>query len=423
LARCCIATGRRARLASSDFPASLYVHVPFCVDKCLYCNFYSVPRRSVSQRLQEEVVEQTIEQAQFFLRALGSVNPPPTVFMGGGTPSSLPRSLLHVLLRSLGAPSSQEWTVEANPESIDEEFLSECSAAGVTRISAGVQSTDDARLQALHRTGSRKDILRAVELLRLHWRADVSLDFIAGIPGQTSQDVVADLSLVDDLAVSHVSLYSLTYEPDTPLARLVQRGDVQPNSAEKDEALWFTGVEELRKRAYLHYEVSNFCRPAKECRHNLRYWRLEPYLGAGPGAVSTLPAEPIAEALGKRQIGREGGVLRMSNPRDLHGFLTGRKTMWGAQFELVSPEDFLLETLMMGLRLEEGVSTKLFRHRFGARLEEILPGLWERWVERGLARPIDDRIALSDSGRMMLDGLLAEIPRPRGGADLRISWP
>jgi len=410
-------------LASSESSVSLYVHVPFCVDKCLYCNFYSVPRRLVDRRIQEEVVEQTIEQARFFLDALGNNAPPQTLFMGGGTPSSLPRPLLRRLLSSLGSPSCLEWTVEANPESIDEEFLGNCSEAGVTRISAGVQSTDDRRLRALNRTGSRQDILRAVELLRLYWGADLSLDFIAGIPDQEPQEVVADLSILDELSVSHVSLYSLTYEPDTPLARRVQRGEVRPNSAEKDEELWFTGVEELRTRGYIHYEVSNFCRPGKECRHNLRYWRLEPYLGAGPGAVSTLPAGPIAKALGKPELAGRGGVLRMSNPRDLRRFLAGRGDMWGAQFEAVSPEDFLFETLMMGLRLAEGVPVSLFHRRFGAGLEEILPGLWEGWVGRGAARPIDARLALSDSGRMMLDGLLGEIPQQKVGRSLDVSWP
>ena len=413
-------------MAGSELPLSLYIHVPFCVDKCLYCNFYSVPRRSVHESIQEAVVDQTIRQMRFFLGAMGDACTVQTIFMGGGTPSTLPHPLLRRLLSSFGPSSCQEWTVEANPESIDQDFLDACGDAGVTRISAGVQSTDDRHLGTLGRTGSRQDILRAAGLLRSRWKGDVNLDFIAGIPGQEPADVVKDLSLLDELPVSHVSLYSLTYEPDTPLARLVTKEKIRPNSPEKDEQLWFTGVEELKRRGYIHYEVSNFCRPGKECRHNLRYWRLEPYLGAGPGAVSTLPAGAVAKALnrpGGSGDGERGGVLRMSNPRDIRGYLVGRERLWGAELEAVRPADFLLETLMMGLRLEEGISAGVFARRFGSPFQEVFPGLWESWVSRGAARPAGERLALSDSGRMMLDGLLSEMPHEPDARTLTVSWP
>ncbi len=409
-------------MASSEPSLSLYLHVPFCVDKCLYCNFFSLPRRSVTDAAQEAVVRQTIEQAAFFLDLLGYGGPPRTVFMGGGTPSTLARPRLRRLLGFPGCRGCEEWTVEANPESIDEEFLDICREAGVTRISAGVQSTDDRLLRVLARSAGRADIMKAVELLRRGWKADLNLDFIAGIPGQEPQEVIADLSLLDALTVSHVSLYSLTYEPDTPLERLVQEGHVRPNPEEKDEELWFAGVEELQKRGFSHYEVSNFCKPGKECRHNLRYWRIEPYLGAGPSAVSTLPAGPLARVAGMPQL-HEGEVLRMSNPRDIHSFLEGRGNLWGARFEVVKPEDFLLETLMMGLRLEDGIPSDLFSNRFGASFADILPGVWEGWVERGAALPPGDRLRLSHSGRMMLDGLLSEMPAPPAERKLQVSWP
>ncbi|MGA2612666.1 MAG: coproporphyrinogen-III oxidase family protein [Spirochaetia bacterium] len=410
-------------MASSELPLSLYVHVPFCVDKCLYCNFYSLPARTVAEGIQESVVNETIEQARFFREALGNDGPPQTVFMGGGTPSTLVRPLLSRMLSALGNPSCPEWTVEANPESIDEEFLEICCGAGVTRISAGVQSTNDRHLRALRRTGSRRDIARAVGLLRRRWNADLNLDFIAGIPGQEPREVASDLALLDELPASHVSLYSLTYEPGTPLERLVETGKVRPNSADRDEELWFAGVTELRRRGYAHYEISNFCRPGKECRHNLRYWRLEPYLGVGPSAVSTLPAAPIARTLGRPELAEPGAVLRMTNPSDVHAFLLGRDSLWGARLETVRPADFLVETLMMGLRLEEGIPTAAFLRRFGSSFDEIFPGLWGSWVSQGVAHPAGDRLAMSDSGRMMLDGLLAAMPPEAKDRELRVRWP
>lgn len=393
------------------------------MDKCLYCGFYSVPRRSVDADVQKAVVEQIIEEARLFKDAMGCGPPFRTVFMGGGTPSALPRSLLQKLLTELEQPGCDEWTVEANPESVDEEFLELCRDAGVTRISVGVQSTTDFHLRTLRRTGSRRDIMRTVELLRDQWAGDLNLDFVAGIPGQTPADVATDLSLLDVLPVSHVSLYSLTYEPETPLARLVEKGDIHPNTPEQDEELWFRGVEELRGRGYLHYEVSNFCQPGKECRHNLRYWRLEPYVGVGPGAVSTVPAAPAAAALGRPDLAHRGPVARISNPPDIRGFLAGREQFWGAEAESVKPEDFLVETLMMGLRLKEGIPAQAFTARFGGRFDEIFPGVWRSWVERGLALPAADRLAMSDSGRMVLDGLLSDIARNPVAKKLRVSWP
>ena len=343
--------------------------------------------------------------------------------MGGGTPSTLSRPLLSRLLGAIGGRDCREWTVEANPESIDKEFLDICKKAGVTRLSAGVQSTDDKLLKALGRSARRADILRAARLLRREWAEDLNLDFIAGIPGQERSDVIEDLSLLDDLVVSHVSLYSLTYEPGTPLERLVRGGLVRPNSEEKDEDLWFCGVEELLRRDFRHYEVSNFCKPGKECLHNLRYWRLEPYLGVGPSAVSTLPSGAVSRALGRPDLAARSGVLRMTNPSDTSSFLTGRQGLWGARFEPVEPSDFLLETLLMGLRLEEGISAESFERRFGTAFQDFYPGLWEKWVDQGAALPAGDHLAMSHGGRMILDGLLAEMPEATMARAPRVSWP
>jgi oxygen-independent coproporphyrinogen-3 oxidase len=404
----------------------------------LYCNFFSVPKHLVSEQVQEAVVEQTIEQARFFQDLLGYEGAPRTIFMGGGTPSTLAPSNLRRLLagirnatfrstamntlrdEAIKGVECEEWTVEANPESINQSFLDTCTGAGVTRISAGVQSTSDERLRILQRSAGRSDILKAAEVLRAGWGRDLNLDFIAGIPGEKPADVVSDLTLLDELPATHVSLYSLTYEPDTPLGRLVQTGEVRANSQEKDEELWFAGVEELQRRGFRQYEVSNFCLPQKECQHNLSYWRLGPYLGVGPSAVSTLPAKPLARALGHPDLAATSEVIRMTTPKDIHDFLGGRRNLWGAQFETVQPKDFLFETLMMGLRLQEGIISDDFRARFGAGFEDLFPDLWDSWVSRGMAMPGSERLALSDSGRMMLDGLLATLPTTRPPS---VSWP
>ncbi len=407
---------------------SLYVHVPFCVDKCLYCDFFSVPRHTVAADIQDRVVAQIIEQAKFFGDALGSGLILQTVFMGGGTPSVLSRPALRKLLSAVRPSTStiEEWTVEANPESIDAEFLTLCAEAGVTRISAGIQSTDDRHLRTLRRTGKRHEIDRALGLMRDLWQGDLNFDFIAGIPGQEPNEVRRDLSLLDQFPATHVSLYSLTYEPETPLSRLVEQGAIKRNSEEKDEELWFAGRDELSRRGYRQYEISNFSLPGRECRHNMRYWRIEPYIGVGPGAVSTLPLAGLARVPSLPRAGSASPVVRISNPKDIGLFLQGREKLWGAQAEVIEPEDFLLETLMMGLRLEDGLSAARLERRFGQTFEELFPGLWSSWVKRGFAKPAGEMLALTDNGRMLLDGLLAdaESARERTTArELIVQWP
>lgn len=422
-------------MESSDPALSLYVHVPFCTDKCLYCDFFSVPRHSVSEDIQEAVIRQTILQAGYFLNARASeastrLRVPPrieTIFMGGGTPSALSRENLAALLDAFRDKAAIEWTVEANPESIDEKLISLCEDAGVTRLSVGVQTLRNSLLRLLRRPASRSQTLAALELLGRRWRGGLNLDLIAGIPGQSPGEVREDLAHLVQFRPSHLSLYQLTYEPETELALLVQQGKIVLNTRELDEELWFAGKEALEGWGFKHYEISNFCLPGKECRHNLRYWRMEPYLGVGPGAVSTLPARAFALALGRPELAEApGGVLRVSNTKDIHAFLGGQGSLWGLEVESVKPEDFLFENLMMGLRLQEGISTASWESRFGRSFDEFFPGIWRRWSDEGLAEKPLGNLRLTESGRMVLDGLLGELTERLATAGLpsiTISWP
>jgi oxygen-independent coproporphyrinogen-3 oxidase len=347
--------------------------------------------------------------------------------MGGGTPSALSRANLAILLGAFRDTGSGEWTVEANPESVDGQFLDLCRTAGVTRLSVGVQSLRDERLRLLKRPASRRKTLTALELLKGEWQGELNLDFIAGIPGQTPLEVREDLSVLAQFLPGHVSLYQLTCEPETELARMVEQGRVVLNSPELDEELWFAGKDELESRGYVHYEISNFCLPGKESRHNLRYWRMEPYMGVGPGAVSTVPAKPFARVLGRPDLAEiPGGVLRVTNTKDLPAFLTGQEALWGLQVEAVEPKDFLLENLMMGLRLQEGVSVALWESRFGRSFDEFFPGLWNQWSGKGFAEQRAQCLRLTETGRLVLDGLLGEVAEKLATEVLPsivVSWP
>jgi oxygen-independent coproporphyrinogen-3 oxidase len=239
--------------------------------------------------------------------------------------------------------------------------------------------------------------------------------------------LLADAEVVARTGVGHASLYSLTVEPGTPFAGLVASGSIVLNDRSLDDELWLAGRARFQDAGLRQYEVSNFARPGKECRHNLRYWRLEPYLGIGPGAVSTLPPDMASALTGVRE---DAAVVRLSNPRDIGTFLapagSGAGSPWGIATEVVPGSAFILETLMMGLRLVDGIGAEPFRKRFGLGLDELAPGLWERWVARGLAEPERGSLQLTDRGLLQLDPLLGELAgalRSDGPPPTAVRWP
>ncbi len=375
----------------------------------------------------EEIVDETIKLADHLVDSAGSGARVETLFVGGGTPSCLPPEELRTLLRGFSSRGCSEWTVESNPETLDESFLMECRQAGVTRLSVGIQSLSSRHLRTLRRRATGEHARAAIELLKKKWDGELNLDFITGIPGQTASDVREDLSILGDGWPDHVSMYQLTLEPGTPLEAMVNEGRITLNRSEVDEELWLSGRDELTSRGYRQYEVSNFALPGRECRHNLRYWRIDPYAGAGPGAVSTLPASWAARACALPGLAEGGqGVVRLTAPKDIGAFLQGEERFWGIETELISPADFLLETIMMGLRLAGGIPEAGLRSRFGRGFSELFPGLWEGWVARGLALPLQGSLRLSPGGILLLDRLLGDVvdrlpDAARSG--LGVSWP
>jgi oxygen-independent coproporphyrinogen-3 oxidase len=414
-------------LAPPDPALSLYIHVPFCTDKCLYCDFFSVPRGSVTPTVMEKMVSETTKMAHRLIDSAGSATRVETLFVGGGTPSCLPAAQLKTLLGAFSPLGCSEWTVESNPETLDETFLDECREAGVSRLSVGIQSLKTMHLRTLRRRATREHGEAAMELLRKMWDGELNLDFITGIPGQSVSDVMEDLASVGGGWPDHVSLYQLTVEPGTPLETMVDEGRIRLNRSELDEELWLAARDALQSRGYRQYEVSNFSVPGRECRHNLRYWRIDPYVGAGPGAVSTLPAAWAARTAARPELAGNGqSVVRLTAPKDIGAFLRGEESFWGIETELISPTEFLLENVMMGLRLAGGIPEAMLQSRFGRGFAESFPGVWEGWVSRGLALPPDGSLKLSPDGLLLLDRLLGDIVArlpdvERSG--LSVSWP
>jgi oxygen-independent coproporphyrinogen-3 oxidase len=222
-----------------------------------------------------------------------------------------------------------------------------------------------------------------------------------GVPGQSRADLFRDLREARQAGAGHVSLYALTPPPGTALAEAVQEDA-------RDE-LWLAGFEQLEAQGYRNYEVANFARPGEECLHNLRYWRLEPYLGVGPGAVSTLP-------------GADGGVLRLYHPENIPAYLAGNP--WGLRREAIRPKEFLLETLMMGFRLRNGIGAEEFSRRFGRPLPDLIPGVWRRWREQGYLQEVCEAYAFTDRARLFLNRRLLEAQEALGEAEEpAVRWP
>ena len=385
---------------------SLYIHVPFCLGKCSYCDFYSITAVGSAPA----VVDRTIEEGSRALDGLGGPRLA-TVYVGGGTPSALRRGDLARLLqgvRSWCAGPPDELTVEANPETTDEEFVDICASFGVTRLSVGVQTLEPGLLTLLDRRATREQTLGGLDLIRTRWRGELSVDLLAGIPGQSSERLIDDIDSVLRFVPWHVSLYSLTREKGTPYDRRIRAGKLEEMPAEEQERLWLAGVRHLRGLGYRHYEVSNFAIPGAECRHNQCYWRMDPYLGIGPAAVSTLP-------------GGSTGVVRLSRPRSVRDYLAGAEP----QVEEVGPRDFFFETLMMGLRQAKGVPMSVIQGRFG---DEALAWLLETWSKLGRSngtRVRSGRLTLTRHGWLLLSGFLARLLWEFQGlhVERRPNWP
>jgi len=220
-----------------------------------------------------------------------------------------------------------------------------------------------------------------------------------------------DLKTVLALNPAHISLYTLTLEQGTILYQQWEDGLLPwPDRGVQDE-LWLQARDLLVKNGYIHYEISNFALPGKECLHNVRYWLLKPYVGMGPSAVSTVPAQG-------------GRVVRLSNPQNIPRFLKGADSYWGMQVESIKQKEFLFEHLMLGFRLKNGIPKALFHKRFGKELSELIPELWSSWSERGFIKQSTAAYCLTLRGRLILNQLLSELAEYQVDmSGIKIQWP
>ena len=375
----------------SGEPLALYVHWPFCVSKCPYCDFNSHVRDTIDQEQWRDALLADLAHEAALLpgRKLSSI------FFGGGTPSLMdPRTveaIIHAATNHWVPAADLEITLEANPNSVEAARFADLSKAGVNRLSLGLQSFDDDALRFLGRAHSSCEGFAALEIAQKNFRR-VSFDLIYAMPGETESSWSASLAQALSLGTSHLSLYQLTIEPGTRFATMVARGQFEPLDPESAGALYELTDGMTSAAGIASYEISNYARAGQQSRHNLAYWRYGDYAGIGPGAHG-------------RRVG-----MRTMRHRKPENFLSAvQRNGHGILEEAVlSRTEAADEALVMGLRLREGVDAGAIAERFG--LGPVVD--WsrvERLVVSGHLTLDGTRIALTAAGRLLLDHILGEI--------------
>lgn len=263
--------------------AGIYVHIPFCASRCIYCGFYSTTRLELRQRYVDALCSELSLRAQYINNVRVR-----TIYIGGGTPSQLTAPQLHQLFEHLQPFSSQasEITMECNPDDVSSEFAAVLSHLPVNRVSMGAQSFNDARLQFIRRRHTSSQIVDAVRRLRDAGIGNISIDLMYGFPGESLADWQRDIDAALALNVEHLSAYALMYEEGTPLYRLMESGQVSEVDEELSRQMYYELIDRLTAAGYEHYEISNFARPGFRSQHNSNYWNSTPYLGLGAAAHS-----------------------------------------------------------------------------------------------------------------------------------------
>lgn len=397
-----------AAIREGTYPAarSLYLHVPFCFHKCHYCDFYSIVD---TQDRQEPFTERLIREIAAIAPCAGGL-PLRTIFVGGGTPSLLRPALWSRLLGALRdhldfsmiLAGEGEFTVECNPETVTAELMGLLRAGGVNRVSMGAQSFNDAHLKTLERHHRPQRVGEALALAEAAGIARRSVDLIFAIPGQSLEAWREDLETALALRIEHVSAYNLTYEPKTAMTARMERGEFTPTDEDTEADMFDLAGALTRTAGFARYEVSNYARPGRACRHNLAYWRQEPWLAAGPSASGHLAGH------------------RWKNTPRLDTYLSCDDDGFAAIVDAEGPDPrrALAERLMTGLRLAEGVSASdalRAASALGSREAERLAGVMERYRASGHMGTWNDageesgeRWVVTDRGVLIADRIAAE---------------
>jgi oxygen-independent coproporphyrinogen-3 oxidase len=428
-------------------PYSLYVHIPFCTAKCTYCDFNSYAGQDSMMQPYADAV--ALEARLWSTHVAG--RRVETVFFGGGTPSLLPLPEMRVIIEALRArfdiEPGAEFSLEANPGTVDAAHLAGLRELGFNRISFGVQSFHDDELRTLERIHDADEVEDAYRWAREGGFENVNLDLIYGLQGQTMQGWQTNLERALGLAPDHLSLYALTLEEGTPMTRDVERGRQRGPDLDLQADMFEWSLERMTRAGFQHYEISNWSRPGRECRHNLVYWHNGDWLGLGAGAHSHLLGERFADAASPRRyielvteaaasdaerkdsthvsllhVGERRGERRhdsgpASSARKQDSALKPEPSPLGAMSQVVmrEPPDEareMAETAFLALRLREGLEIGAFERRFGVDIKRVFGNAIEETMALGLTEQVDGWLRVKDEAVLVGDEAFVRFLEP-----------
>ena len=368
---------------------SLYIHIPFCISKCIYCDFNSIVMKS-------QIVDEYLNAIENGLQAMSGKYSFKTVYIGGGTPTVLNEiqlsKLLNIIYKYVDVSNLNEYTIEVNPGTLNDEKIIALKESCIDRISIGIQSFNDQYLKLLGRIHTAREAKEVFSSLREKGFENISIDLIYGYPTQTLSEWKTDLRECLILDPEHISAYCLTYEQGTPLVGLMNSGKLRKLREEEELNMYEHTNDFLGNKGYKHYEISNFAKPGKECRHNTVYWENREYIGLGAGAFSYINGE------------------RYCNIKDVNEYISAveSKKSLICFSEKLPQEKRASEILIMALRMTSGISKNEFFDRSGYDLTELFGAQLNILTQAGLINFDDERIKLTRKGLSLADSVMME---------------
>lgn len=373
-------------------PIGVYIHIPFCEQKCLYCDFNSGP---ASEMIKAQYMDSLVQEVLLY-KEIFKKRKIKTLFIGGGTPSSVPPSLFEPLLKTLAEVIDfnhvEEFTIECNPGTVDQEKLSLYHTYGINRISFGVQSFNNRLLKRIGRLHSRDEAIASIKLAQQVGFKHINIDLMHNLPDMTADDLYESISMADSLGVEHISLYSLILEEGTPLLREFESTGLSLMSEEEERQVFHNALVLLKEKGYGRYEVSNFAKEGRACQHNLIYWKVEDYIGLG------------VSAHGKYEYTRYDNTPSIASYIEM----IGQNNFPIKEKEILSQEDEAFEAIMLGLRLGCGIDLGWYTRRFGLDMETTYATIIKKQMHLGTLLIEDNHLKLTEYGHDISNSVIVE---------------
>lgn len=371
--------------------AGIYLHIPFCKTRCIYCDFYSTTRSELKSHYVTALCRELTMRKDYLKGEKVE-----TIYFGGGTPSQLGKDdftlIFDTIREQYGLEQSQEITLEANPDDLTPEYLGMLSTLPFNRISMGIQTFDDATLKLLNRRHNAQTAIEAVGRCREAGFRNISIDLIYGLPGETRERWESDLRQAIDLNVEHISAYHLIYEEDTPIYKMLKQHRI--DEVDEDSSLQFFTLlmEHLQKAGYEHYEISNFCRPGKQSRHNTSYWKGIPYLGCGPSAHSF------------------NGTTREWNVSSIDTYIKGiEENRRAFETEFLDPATRYNEFIITTMRTAWGTPIEKLKQEFGDEMWDYCRKMAAPYLANGKLEVHDGALRLTREGIFISDSVMSDL--------------